>query len=93
MPFRKGREHQKLALEGRGDGSERQIYGFWNRIKNMPMYEYLCSCCGTSFEKLRRMQDADDPLPCPDCQSEEVELQLSTFATSGCSTSGSGRFT
>ena len=57
------------------------------------MYEYLCSCCGASFEKLRRMQDADEALPCPDCKSEAVERQLSTFATSGCGSSGSGRFT
>ena len=59
----------------------------------MPLYEYHCRCCGNSFEKLRRMQDGDLGLQCPDCHSEEVERQLSTFATSGCGTSGSSRIT
>ena len=59
----------------------------------MPLYEYKCRTCGKSFELLRRMQDADGELKCPDCQSAEVERQLSTFATGGCATAGSGRFT
>jgi putative FmdB family regulatory protein len=59
----------------------------------MPMYEYRCQTCGKSFELLRRMQDADSGAKCPDCDSEECERLLSTFATSGCGTSSSGRFT
>lgn len=59
----------------------------------MPMYEYRCRKCGKRFEMLRRMQDADRDLECPDCRSAEVERQLSTFATGGCTPSGSGRFT
>jgi putative FmdB family regulatory protein len=57
----------------------------------MPLYEYQCHQCGKSFEMLRRMQDADRELQCPDCQSDEIERLLSTFATTGCSTSS--RFT
>jgi putative FmdB family regulatory protein len=54
----------------------------------MPMYEYRCGACGKCFEQLRRMQDADVDLECPECRSREVERQLSTFAATGC---GSGR--
>jgi putative FmdB family regulatory protein len=59
----------------------------------MPMYEYRCRKCGKSFEMLRRMQDADRDSKCPECQSEEVERLLSTFAAGGCTSSGSGGFT
>jgi putative FmdB family regulatory protein len=54
----------------------------------MPLYEYRCRRCGETFEKLRRMQDADRGLICPKCESEEVERLLSTFASSGGETGG-----
>lgn len=60
--------------------------------ERMPMYEYRCQECGKQFEMLRRMQDADEELECPECQSEDVQRLLSTFAAGGCSTSGSGGF-
>ena len=59
----------------------------------MPLYEYRCRTCGKNFEMLRRMQDADRELSCPDCRSEEVERMLSTFATGTCGTARTGRFT
>ncbi|MDE3165460.1 MAG: zinc ribbon domain-containing protein [Acidobacteriota bacterium] len=68
----------------------------------MPLYEYRCGTCGKRFEQLRRMQDADRDLECPECKSREVERQLSTFSSSssgssgssgGCGTGGGGRFT
>jgi putative FmdB family regulatory protein len=59
----------------------------------MPLYEYRCHKCGKRFEMLRRMQDADRELECPECRSEEVERQFSTFATSACTPSAGGRFT
>jgi len=59
----------------------------------MPLYEYRCRTCGNKFEMLRRIQDADQYLKCPDCRSEEVDRQLSTFATRGCGQFSSGRFT
>ncbi len=62
----------------------------------MPIYEYRCSACGETFEKLRRIQDADLPLDCPRCESDEIDRLLSAFATAG-STKGactpSSRFT
>ncbi|MFB3827803.1 MAG: zinc ribbon domain-containing protein [Bryobacteraceae bacterium] len=51
----------------------------------MPIYEYRCAKCGGSFEKLRKIQDADAPTECPYCESEETERQLSTFSSGfGC---------
>ncbi len=58
----------------------------------MPLYEYQCRTCGTNFEMLRRIQDSDRDVQCPECDSDEVQQVLSTFATGGCSTSRSGRF-
>ena len=46
----------------------------------MPLYEYLCRSCGKGFEMLRRMIDADTLLECPNCHSNKVERQFSTFA-------------
>ena len=57
----------------------------------MPMYEYRCQKCGKRFEMLRRMQDADRDLKCPECRSEEVERLLSTFAAGGCTSNGAGQ--
>ncbi len=59
----------------------------------MPLYEYRCKNCGESFEKLRRMSEADQGIDCPHCQSEEVERLLSSFATGGCSAPTGSRFT
>lgn len=49
----------------------------------MPLYEYMCQTCGTSFEKLTAMSRADDPQVCPNCASEKTGRQLSSFAFSG----------
>jgi len=57
----------------------------------MPMYEYRCASCGKRFEQLRRMQDADRDLECPECRSHEVERQLSTFSSGGCGSGTAGR--
>ena len=59
----------------------------------MPLYEYRCQQCGNSFEMLRRMQDADRELQCPDCKSEEVKRLLSTFTAGGCTAPSASRFT
>jgi len=46
----------------------------------MPIYEYLCSSCGRSFEELARTMDDPEGLICPQCGSRKVERQLSVFA-------------
>ena len=60
----------------------------------MPMYEYRCKKCGTVYEKLRRVQDADRDLECPRCHARDVERLISGFATSGggCQSTASGGF-
>lgn len=52
----------------------------------MPIYEYKCDSCGNQYEQIRRMSEADSGLACPQCNSEAIRRQLSSFATS----SGSG---
>ncbi len=50
----------------------------------MPLYEYICLDCGRSFDALRSMKDADKPIKCDKCQSENTSRQLSLFfASSG----------
>jgi putative FmdB family regulatory protein len=59
----------------------------------MPIYEYQCRSCDNRFEMLRGMKDDDTNVECPNCRSDKVERQLSTFAASGCGKSGSRGFT
>lgn len=60
----------------------------------MPIYEYRCPKCGTSFEKLRRFAEADEPIECPQCGIKTRDRLMSAFATSGCGAgAGGGRFT
>lgn len=46
----------------------------------MPVYEYTCPACGTKFEALRPMSQADALIPCPKCGSTEARRGLSVFA-------------
>lgn len=45
----------------------------------MPMYEYVCPACHTRFEELRLAKEADDPSPCPHCETW-AQRQLSRFS-------------
>ncbi len=58
----------------------------------MPLYEYECRKCGTRFELLRRMSDADRDLNCPKCRAKDVERLISGFAAGKCA-GGSRGFT
>jgi putative FmdB family regulatory protein len=46
----------------------------------MPLYEYLCSACGSRFEELVSASAAEPP-PCPDCGAADSTRIMSTFAT------------
>jgi putative FmdB family regulatory protein len=46
----------------------------------MPMYEYGCMECQNRFDRLRRMDQNDQDVACPYCQSAHVERRLSVFA-------------
>ncbi|MEN9416548.1 MAG: hypothetical protein RI988_168 [Pseudomonadota bacterium] len=48
----------------------------------MPIYEYACRGCGNAFETLVRSGTVP---ACPQCQSTELDKQLSVFATAGTS--------
>lgn len=56
----------------------------------MPLYEYQCQTCGSTFELLRRMRDGDDDLKCPRCHSSKVERRLSAFSAGKCGTGRRG---
>ena len=45
----------------------------------MPIYEYKCKSCETSFEALRSMRD-ESPASCPRCGGGETMRLLSLFA-------------
>ncbi|MDW8390108.1 MAG: zinc ribbon domain-containing protein [Oscillochloridaceae bacterium] len=47
----------------------------------MPMYEYRCLDCESHFDRLRRMDQDDSDVTCPDCQSARIQRRLSLFAT------------
>ena len=43
----------------------------------MPIFEYKCTACRSSFELLMR---SDTRLACPSCESEHIVRKLSLFA-------------
>ena len=52
----------------------------------MPIYEYRCQDCGEKFEKLVRGNSEQPELACPNCGGKQAQKLLSTFGTSGFST-------
>jgi len=48
----------------------------------MPIYEYKCETCGSDYEQMRKMSEADSDSECPSCHSAKVNRRLSSFATS-----------
>jgi putative FmdB family regulatory protein len=49
----------------------------------MPIFEYKCRDCGTTFEKI--VFSSSDRIACKSCESERVDKLLSTFAVSSVS--------
>jgi len=41
----------------------------------MPIYDFSCSACGHSFERLQKMSDPD-PTVCPECGKDSVARQV-----------------
>ena len=54
----------------------------------MPVYEYRCAECASTFEKLVSMSADGGPTPCPECGGRS-DKQLSTFAALGAERTGS----
>lgn len=55
----------------------------------MPLYEYRCNQCNTSFEKIVSFSQADRLPICPTCQSQNTQKKLSRIAVLGSSTGSS----
>jgi putative FmdB family regulatory protein len=47
----------------------------------MPLYEFDCSECNATFEKLVRRADAVSEVVCPVCGSASVSEKISAFAS------------
>lgn len=56
----------------------------------MPIYEYRCEGCATTFEQLVR--SSAQVIRCPRCEATSVSRQLSSFAAHGVAsrTAGAG---
>jgi putative FmdB family regulatory protein len=59
----------------------------------MPIYEYMCENCNNYFALFKHATIAEQETSCPNCGSEKVKKQLSSFSCSmpdsGPSTGGS----
>jgi len=54
----------------------------------MPMFEYKCNKCGKKFEFLQ-LSGRDEKVVCPECNSGNIEKQLTVFRAKKNSRSGS----
>jgi len=54
----------------------------------MPLYEYRCRTCDTTFAERRPMSRSSEPATCPDGH-DDARRVLSVFATAGRSSGGS----
>lgn len=52
----------------------------------MPLFEYVCVRCGSTFEQLVRSSGPQE-ITCPKCKSTRVQKQMSSFATRGTGSS------
>jgi putative FmdB family regulatory protein len=50
----------------------------------MPVYDFTCRACGHEFEQI--VLPGRGPAACPECQSQDLERMLSSFAVSSDST-------
>jgi putative FmdB family regulatory protein len=79
VPNRRKQNRQKL--ESRKETGYTVV-----RRKDMPIYEYHCPECDAKFEELRPLNQADQPIECPQCH-HTARRKMSTFA---CFTAGPG---
>lgn len=53
----------------------------------MPIYEYTCRTCGTSFEKRLRIDERLNVQVCPECGTTAASLRMSAPALVGSQSS------
>jgi putative FmdB family regulatory protein len=46
---------------------------------DMPFYDFTCIQCSSEFTLRRKIEEMDDPAPCPKCGSEETKRQIGIF--------------
>lgn len=49
----------------------------------MPIYEFVCRTCGTSFEKRLKVDERLNKQPCPACEQSNTSLLMSAPARVG----------
>lgn len=49
----------------------------------MPIYEYGCEACSSSFEVLTAFAERERAQPCPHCESLKTRVKVSSFAAVG----------
>ena len=54
----------------------------------MPIFEYACKECGTTFERLTLRPQLVVPTVCPQCGSTQTTKVFSTFSTQGSAGGG-----
>jgi putative FmdB family regulatory protein len=54
----------------------------------MPIFEYACEECGTTFERLTLRPQSVVQTPCPQCGSTQTAKVFSTFSTQASAGSG-----
>ncbi|HKP96727.1 MAG TPA: zinc ribbon domain-containing protein [Fibrobacteria bacterium] len=57
----------------------------------MPIYEYVCRPCGSTFEEIRRVAECDVPVPCPGCAAPTATQTPPSFFVRGSAGSRSPR--
>jgi putative FmdB family regulatory protein len=57
----------------------------------MPIYEYVCADCRTTFEILRPMSKANAPAPCAQCGGYHTSRGISLFAAVSRGSNGETR--
>lgn len=56
----------------------------------MPIFEYQCEVCETTFERLLLRPQAEQRMTCPQCGSQRTEKMFSTFSTTAAAHAAAG---
>ncbi|MBL8117097.1 MAG: zinc ribbon domain-containing protein [Anaerolineae bacterium] len=57
----------------------------------MPIYDYHCSHCNTTFPVRKSMSEINDPSACPECESLDTQRLISVVAIFSRSSAGERR--
>jgi len=57
----------------------------------MPVYEYVCADCHSTFARLRSMSQANAPTPCTECGGSHTSRAISLFSAVSRGSNGESR--